>query len=72
MRAVSDVYETEPVGGPTQGPYLNVVVELDTDMVPAGCSACATGSRARRTGCGPCAGDPARSTSTCSGSTGWS
>ncbi len=28
---VSDVYESEPVGGPDgQGPYLNVVVELDT------------------------------------------
>jgi len=30
--AVSPVYETEPVGGPEgQGPYLNLVVELDTD-----------------------------------------
>lgn len=30
---VSDVYETEPVGGPDgQGPYLNVVVELDTSL----------------------------------------
>lgn len=29
--AVSPVYETEPVGGPDeQGPYLNLVVELDT------------------------------------------
>jgi 2-amino-4-hydroxy-6-hydroxymethyldihydropteridine diphosphokinase len=27
---VSPVYETEPVGGPPQDPYLNVVVELDT------------------------------------------
>jgi 2-amino-4-hydroxy-6-hydroxymethyldihydropteridine diphosphokinase len=34
VRAVSDVYETEPVGGPSQAPYLNVVVELDTDMTP--------------------------------------
>ena len=34
VRAVSDVYETEPVGGPTQGPYLNVVVELATEMGP--------------------------------------
>ena len=34
VRAVSDVYETDPVGGPTQGPYLNVVVELATDMGP--------------------------------------
>lgn len=30
--AVSPVYETEPVGGPSgQGPYLNLVVELRTD-----------------------------------------
>lgn len=28
--AVSKVYETAPVGGPEQGPYLNIVVELDT------------------------------------------
>jgi 2-amino-4-hydroxy-6-hydroxymethyldihydropteridine diphosphokinase len=31
---VSPVYETEPVGGPEQGPYLNVVVELDTAASP--------------------------------------
>ncbi len=31
--AVSPVYETEPVGGPGgQEPYLNVVVELDTEL----------------------------------------
>lgn len=30
LTAVSPVYETAPVGGPEQGPYLNVVVELDT------------------------------------------
>ncbi|MGH9086011.1 MAG: 2-amino-4-hydroxy-6-hydroxymethyldihydropteridine diphosphokinase [Acidimicrobiales bacterium] len=29
--AVSPVYETAPVGGPEQGPYLNLVVEVDTD-----------------------------------------
>ena len=35
--AVSQVYETEPVGGPAgQGPYLNAVVELDTDLDPRG------------------------------------
>jgi 2-amino-4-hydroxy-6-hydroxymethyldihydropteridine diphosphokinase len=29
--AASSVYETDPVGGPeNQGPYLNMVVELDT------------------------------------------
>lgn len=33
--AVSGVYETEPLGGPDgQGPYLNAVVELDTDLSP--------------------------------------
>jgi 2-amino-4-hydroxy-6-hydroxymethyldihydropteridine diphosphokinase len=33
--AVSPVYETEPVGGPGgQGPYLNVVVELRTEIEP--------------------------------------
>ncbi len=28
--AVSGVYETDPVGGPDQGHYLNAVAELDT------------------------------------------
>jgi len=33
--AVSRLYETEPVGGPAgQGLYLNLVVELDTDLGP--------------------------------------
>lgn len=32
--AVSPVYETEPVGGPGQDRYLNVVVELDTNLSP--------------------------------------
>jgi 2-amino-4-hydroxy-6-hydroxymethyldihydropteridine diphosphokinase len=33
--AVSPVYETSPVGGPEgQGPYLNLVVELSTDLGP--------------------------------------
>jgi len=33
--AVSGVYETDPVGGPGgQAPYLNAVVELDTDLSP--------------------------------------
>ena len=35
VAAVSPVYETEPVGGPDgQGPYLNIVVELDTTLTP--------------------------------------
>ncbi len=35
LRAVSPVYETDPVGGPTgQRRYLNIVVALDTDLSP--------------------------------------
>jgi 2-amino-4-hydroxy-6-hydroxymethyldihydropteridine diphosphokinase len=29
---VSPVYETDPVGGPEQGAFLNIVVELDTHL----------------------------------------
>lgn len=29
--AVSPAYETDPVGGPDQGPFINLVVELDTE-----------------------------------------
>jgi 2-amino-4-hydroxy-6-hydroxymethyldihydropteridine diphosphokinase len=32
--AVSRVYETDPVGGPEQGRYLNAVVGLDTALTP--------------------------------------
>ena len=32
--AVSPVYETEPVGGPEQGAFYNIVVELDTRRSP--------------------------------------
>jgi 2-amino-4-hydroxy-6-hydroxymethyldihydropteridine diphosphokinase len=31
---VSPLYESAPVGGPVQGPYLNVVLELETDATP--------------------------------------
>ena len=35
LRAVSPVYETEPVGGPGgQGSYLNLVVQLETERSP--------------------------------------
>ncbi|MGH9047595.1 MAG: 2-amino-4-hydroxy-6-hydroxymethyldihydropteridine diphosphokinase [Acidimicrobiales bacterium] len=34
LAAGSPVYETDPVGGPEQGPYLNVVVELSTADTP--------------------------------------
>lgn len=32
--AVSSVYETEPVGGPEQGPYLNMAVRVATLLSP--------------------------------------
>jgi 2-amino-4-hydroxy-6-hydroxymethyldihydropteridine diphosphokinase len=32
--AVSPVYETAPVGGPSQQAFLNIVVELATDLGP--------------------------------------
>jgi 2-amino-4-hydroxy-6-hydroxymethyldihydropteridine diphosphokinase len=35
ITARSSVYETEPVGGPGQGPYLNAVVRADTALDPA-------------------------------------
>lgn len=34
VRAVSPVYETDPVGGPEQARFLNLVVELETDLGP--------------------------------------
>jgi 2-amino-4-hydroxy-6-hydroxymethyldihydropteridine diphosphokinase len=35
LTAASAVYETDPVGGPAgQGPYLNMVVQLDTERSP--------------------------------------
>ena len=34
--AVSSVYETEPVGGPEQGPYLNVAARVATLLSPGG------------------------------------
>lgn len=35
VRATSGVYETDPVGGPDdQGPYLNMVAEIETRMNP--------------------------------------
>ena len=33
VAAVSPVYRTEPVGGPDQEPFLNIVIELDTDLI---------------------------------------
>lgn len=34
VRGVSSVYETDPVGGPDQGRFLNIVVELATELSP--------------------------------------
>jgi 2-amino-4-hydroxy-6-hydroxymethyldihydropteridine diphosphokinase len=34
VMAVSRVYESKPVGGPEQGPYLNAVAVLETDRDP--------------------------------------
>jgi 2-amino-4-hydroxy-6-hydroxymethyldihydropteridine diphosphokinase len=34
ISARSSVYETEPVGGPPQGPYLNQVLRGETDLEP--------------------------------------
>lgn len=34
VKTVSAVYETEPVGGPPQGPFLNGAVAVDTTLLP--------------------------------------
>ncbi len=34
LHRVSSLYETEPVGGPEQDPFLNLVVELATERSP--------------------------------------
>ena len=34
ITAISGLYETEPVGGPDQDPFLNAVVVLETDLGP--------------------------------------
>lgn len=34
VTAVSPIYETEPVGGPDQGRFLNLVVQLEIDLTP--------------------------------------
>jgi len=40
VTAVSAVYETAPVGPPPQGPYLNAVVRLRTQLAPRALLAC--------------------------------
>jgi 2-amino-4-hydroxy-6-hydroxymethyldihydropteridine diphosphokinase len=34
VRSVSSLYETEPVGGPAQGPYLNAAAGGETALTP--------------------------------------
>jgi len=34
VQRVSGIYETDPVGGPAQEPFLNCVVELETSLGP--------------------------------------
>jgi len=34
LRRWSHVYETEPVGGPEQGAFLNLVAEIETALTP--------------------------------------
>ena len=58
VMSVSPVYETDPVGGPTQGPYLNIVVELETgrgarELLTAALALEADAGRERRVRWGP-------------------
>ena len=34
--SISGVYETDPIGGPDQSKFLNIVVELETELDPRG------------------------------------
>jgi 2-amino-4-hydroxy-6-hydroxymethyldihydropteridine diphosphokinase len=34
ITAVSTVFESDPVGGPVQGPYLNAAFRLESDLTP--------------------------------------
>ena len=38
--AVSSLYETDPVGPPPQGPYLNAAVRVNTELAPRGLLDC--------------------------------
>jgi len=47
IAALSSIYETEPVGGPGQGPYLNLVAKGDTTLGPEELLAAALAAEAR-------------------------
>mgnify|MGYP001608860399 FL=1 len=34
VRKVSSIYETDPLGGPSQGKYLNGAIEIETEIDP--------------------------------------
>ena len=34
VKRISSIYETEPVGGPKQGKYLNAAIEIETCLKP--------------------------------------
>lgn len=34
VKVISNIYETEPVGGPDQPKYLNGVIDIDTELEP--------------------------------------
>ena len=68
--AVSGLYETDPVGGPEQGAYLNLVVELDTDLTARELlELCRTLERGRGPGAARAVGAAHPRRRTCSGST---
>ena len=55
---VSSLYETSPIGGPTQGDYLNAVIVVEADLAPhrlleVGRAAEAAAGRTRRVRWGP-------------------
>ena len=62
----SRVWETDPVGGPQQPDFLNVVAEIDTTLAPSSSSRRSTASRPRSAASETSAGARGRSTSTSS------
>ena len=74
LRAVSDVYETAPVGGPDQDDFLNAVVAIETDLTPRALLAVALhveslAARVRTVRWGPAPSTSTSSSTATSGST---